>query len=83
MKKLTAEEIHAKTMHLNGKRNIAAINKLYRAQDESYLWPINGKFNATERAIKNARKHRGHGCDGLAYALTLDSWIGSIVNGEV
>jgi len=79
---LTAEQIAEKTMHLNGKKNIAAINKLFRDQDESHLWPINGKFNATERAIRNARKHRGHGCDGLAYAMTLDTWISNIVNGE-
>ena len=83
MDRLTAEQIHDKTMHLNGKQNITAINKLYRAQDESHLWPIMGRFNATERAIRNARKYRGHGCDGLAYALTLDNWISSIVNGEV
>ena len=83
MNKLTSEEIHVKTMHLNGRQNIAAINKLFREQDESHLWPINGKFNATDRAIKNARKHRTHGCDGLAYCLTLDIWISNIVNGEV
>ena len=83
METLTAEEIHDKTMHLNGRQNIAAINKLFRAQDESHLWPIGGRFNATEKAIRNARKYRGHGCDGLAYCLTLDNWISSIVNGEV
>ena len=83
MKILTPEQIHEKTMHLSGKTNITAINNLFRAQDESRHWPVNGKFNATERAIKNARKYRERGCDGLAYCLTLDRWISSIVNGEV
>jgi hypothetical protein len=35
---------------------LIAANKELRAKDESYKWPINGRFNATERAIKYIRK---------------------------
>ena len=52
---LTAEKIAELTDHKDGIANIRAINTLYRAQDESHLWPVRGRFNVTERAIRKAR----------------------------
>ena len=82
---LTCEEIASATDDLNGIANIKAINKLYREQDESHLYPINGRFNATERAIRKARDfQRGSGAVyGLEYAYLLDEIISKIVNGGV
>ena len=62
--------------------NITIINKLFREQDESHLWPICGRFNATERAIRRARDIRRETGPifGLEYAMLVDSIIGEIVN---
>ena len=82
---LTCEEIASATDDLNGIANIKAINKLYREQDESHLYPTNGRFNATERAIRKARDfQRDSGAVyGLEYAYLLDGIISEIVNGGV
>lgn len=67
-----------------GRANTAAINRDYRAQDESNKFPILGRFNATERAIRQTRAHfrdMGEPCEGLAYALEIDSALSRIVNG--
>ena len=58
------------------------INAFYRSNDESHLWPICGKFNVTERAIRSLRKtqlYKG----GYEYYITLDYAISDIVNAEV
>lgn len=48
------------------------------------LWPICGRFNATERAIRRLQRTAEYTyTDGLEYALALDSEISRIVNGEV
>lgn len=62
--------------------NITIINNLFREQDESHLWPINGRFNVTERAIRRARDIRRETGPifGLEYALLVDSIISEIVN---
>lgn len=62
--------------------NITIINNLFRAQDESHLWPICGKFNATERAIRRARDIRRETGPifGLKYALLVNDIISQIVN---
>ena len=79
MQYLTAEQIADKTEDKDGLSNIRAINKLFRQQDDSHLWPINGKFNATNRAIRQAS---GFDCPvyGLEYCYQLDSLISTIVN---
>jgi len=62
-----------------------AINKAFRAQDDSGLWPINGRCNVTERAIRKARwfEHEtGVAMDGFEYALFLEDEMGRIVNDE-
>ena len=78
---LTAEKIAELTDHKDGIANIRAINRLYRAQDESHLWPVRGRFNVTERAIRKARKFD---CPvyGLEYCYMLEGIISQIVNGE-
>jgi nitroreductase len=80
---LTPYQIAQRAEHLDGRANIAAINKLFRAQDESHLWPISGRFNATERAIRRIRRIND-GCinPGLEYALALDGELSRIVNSE-
>lgn len=62
--------------------NIRQINALFRRHDESHLWPICGRFNVTERAIRRLRKVlRCTGeTGGFEYALMLDEEIGIIVN---
>lgn len=64
---------------------IMEINRHFRNKDESDMWPICGKFNVTERAIRRLRKLRKDGLDangGLAYYLTLEEEISNIVNDE-
>lgn len=63
--------------------SIREINAYFRKNDDSHLWPICGKFNATERAIRRLRKLRRDGLcvnDGLEYYLALDAEISRIVN---
>lgn len=59
--------------------SIRQINKLFRQHDESNLYPIRGRFNATERAIRRLRREHRYE-DGLEYAYALDSEISRIVN---
>jgi len=80
---LSPEEIAEKTDHLTGMANIRAINREFRAQDESHLWPVDGRFNATEREIRQAREFRrlsGGSVYGLEYCYLLDELLSSIVN---
>lgn len=63
--------------------SVREINKYFRNNDESHKWPICGRFNVTERAIRKLRKLRHDGLDvspGLEYFLSLDRLIGEIVN---
>jgi hypothetical protein len=86
MEYLTAEQIADLTDDKDGIANIRAINKLYRDQDESHLWPICNEFNATERAIRRIRNlNRAGACinPGLEYCYALDGEISQIVNREV
>lgn len=79
---LTAEQIADLTEDKEGIANIRAINKLYRQQDESNLYPINGRFNATERAIRQAREFQRQtgAIYGLEYCYLLDQLLSNIVN---
>jgi spore germination protein YaaH len=78
----TPEGIAEKTDHLDGISNIKAINKIFRVQDESHLYPINRRFNVTERAIRKARKlQKNNGAVyGLEYCYLLDTLISEIIN---
>ena len=78
---LTAEEIAGFAEPYDGVMNIKVINKFYRDQDESDLFPINGRFNVTERAIRNVSKL----CSpiyGIEYCYAVDAEIGRLVNEE-
>jgi hypothetical protein len=65
---------------LIGQRRV--INRILKEQDESDRWPILGKFNVTERAIRHACLfERANGCmSNLEYVLFIDNDIGRIVN---
>ena len=58
------------------------INNFFRLKDDSNLYPIFGRFNATERAIRRIRRNFP-GLEGLEYYLTLENEISNIVNSEV
>ena len=71
------------TQDLAGTANIAAINKFFRITDTSHKYPVCGRFNATERAIRKVRKTRSDGCgpdDGLPYILALNKEISQSMN---
>lgn len=58
------------------------VNSFFLKMDESHLWPINGRFNATEVAIerlKNLENDMGK-LDVVEYAHALDYEISNIVN---
>jgi predicted Zn-dependent protease len=81
----TAEQIALETDDKNGLANIRAINKAYRLQDKSNLWPINNRFNVTERAIRQVRKVSAEigGLYGLEYCYALEAAMSHIVNSAV
>lgn len=58
------------------------INYFFRLMDQSNSFPIFGKFNATERAIRRIRRNFP-GLEGLEYYLTLESEVSRIVNAEL
>ena len=61
------------------------IRKKFRAQDEAHLWPVCGRFNVTERAIRKVREQeRANGSlSEEEYELALDRMISLIVNKAV
>ena len=63
---------------------VRQINALFRWHDESHLFPINGEFNVTERAIRRLRKcmKTNGSFDGADYAYALEQEISNIVNME-
>ena len=81
---LTPYQIAERAERFDGIQNRAEINRLFRKQDESHLYPICGRFDATERAIRRLQRLQREGLcieDGLEYALALDETISNIVNG--
>lgn len=62
------------------------INARFRQTDTSHLWPVSGKFNATERAIRKVRRRSAKAqipLEGLEYALTLERELERIINKAV
>ncbi len=60
-------------------------NRTLRAADDSHLWPISGKFNATDRAIRRVRKAMSEGLDietAEDYEEVVGNEVGRIVNNE-
>ena len=69
-----------------GRANRAAINREFRDADESHLWPVNGRFDATERAIRAVQRfmrEAGEDLTGIEYAYALDAELSRIVNAAV
>jgi hypothetical protein len=66
--------------------SIRQINAYFRENDDSNKWPICGRFDLTERAIRKLRLQRRQGLcvnPGLEYYLALENMIGEIVNGLI
>ena len=64
--------------------SIRQLNAEFRKQDESHLYPINNKFNVTERAIRRVRK-LAQACGpicGSEYVAEMENEISQIVNDE-
>ena len=83
---MNIERIVERADRYNGRANRAAINRAFRAADESHLWPIRNRFDATERAIRAVRRYMregGYDLTGLEYALALDAELTRIVNAEL
>jgi hypothetical protein len=59
------------------------INAYWRAYDTSHKWPINGRFNVTERAIRRLHRTGVYTHGGLEYFLALEHTISHIVNSAV
>lgn len=60
-----------------------SINKALRQKDNSHLWPINGAFNATDRAIARIARQEKQGLviDCLeSYKAAVEQEISRIVN---
>lgn len=65
-------------------RAIRIIHKYFRDTDESELFPINGNFNVTERAIRHLKEFRNGYADSVcSYYLSLDQEISRIVNAQI
>jgi len=82
----TAEDIAA--LADSASSDLAArriINKAYRAQDESHLWPIRGRFNVTNRAIRrvNAIERHNGAMRTLEYCYAIESVMSEIVNSDI
>lgn len=65
---------------------VRQVNRLFRQHDDSHKWPICGRFNATERAIRRLRRLCAQGhvlSEGDEYAAALDNELSAVVNAEV
>jgi len=63
--------------------SIRQINKYFRSIDDSHKWPINGRFNVTERAIRRLAKKRRQGLmiyPGIEYYFAMEQETARIVN---
>jgi len=67
--------------------NKRVVNKLLRKLDDSHLYPISGRYNATNRAINHynyeCNKYGMEICDCVySYVATLEQMISDYVNHE-
>jgi len=79
-------QIDKVTNHLNGRKNRSAIFAEFRKVDDSHLWPVCNKFNATNRAINRLyrfEKQAGYYLLGLELCLFLENEISNIVNNQI
>lgn len=75
MEKPTREQIQ--------RMSITQINAYFRSIDDSDKWPVCGRFNATNRAIRRLMDLRHDGLvvhPGLEYYLALEKMISEVVN---
>lgn len=80
--RMTPEQIADAVKDLSGKKQFMEMNRLLREQDESHLWPVRGRFNVTNRAIRKARQFISE-CgtlEPLEYCLLVDSLVSEMVN---
>ena len=64
-------------------KSIRLINRIFRDNDDSDLYPIYGEFNVTERAIRFYRRvmlPANGPCSNLEYIYGLEGKISEIVN---
>lgn len=64
-------------------RRTSPISQHFRPQDETLLYPICGRFNATERAIRKVRREFiecGIPRTGLEYAQAIDATLDWIIS---
>lgn len=84
MRALTIKEISEQAERATTTRgNRAIINRLFREKDQSKLYPIMGRFNVTERAIRQIQRFERESGDyfgGYEYAYMLECKIDWIVN---
>lgn len=83
---MNVDAIVERAERYTGRANRSAINRAFRAADDSHLWPINNRFNATERAIRNVQRFMrdgGYDLTGLEYALALDAELSRVVNAGI
>ena len=67
-------------------KDIRRINKEFRLKDDSHLYPIRGRFNATERAIRRLREYQRQGLvidSAYSYEASLEGEISNIVDKAV
>jgi hypothetical protein len=83
---LTAEQITkiAEDACDEPKRQRRVVYRMFRKQDDSHLWPINGRFNVTDRAIRRLQRfERDAGTlSTLEIAYFLEHEMSRIVNGN-
>lgn len=68
---MNIDNIVERAERYTGRATRAPINRAFRAADESHLWPIRGRFDATERAIRRVQRfmrESGEELSGLEYA---------------
>lgn len=64
-------------------KGVRRINAEARKRDESHLFPVNGRFNATERAIRRLRGGDAARLSPSVYALELEREISRAVNESI
>tara|TARA_Y100001936_G_scaffold250315_1_gene302779 strand:- start:1106 stop:1360 length:255 start_codon:yes stop_codon:yes gene_type:complete len=82
----TAEQIDNQTRHIESPdAQVEAMKAIFLEQDDSSRFPINGRFNATERAFANieALEEANGPLYGLEFSLSVEREISEIVNAEL
>lgn len=68
---------------LSDTKTLRKVNKILRSGDESHLWPISGRYNATDRAIRWYSRvyFKANGpCTVYEYVMGIDGLISGYVN---